>query len=66
MDLKSSINKDQGMQTLGYGNGAKIRYSFLTIKVSPSMIYSDSNGKWKVELELFQGSGRPMIKLFIT
>ena len=43
MNIKSSINKDKGMQTQVYGNGAKFCYSFLTLKVSlPPMFHNVS------------------------
>ena len=38
MNINGSINKDKGMQTQAYGNGAKFCYSFLTIKFSPTLM----------------------------
>ena len=35
MNIKNYINKDKGMQTQAYGNGEKICYSFITLKISP-------------------------------
>ena len=60
MNINGSINKDKGMQTQAYGNGAKFCYSFLTLKVSPTLmlhngsIYSPKIGNGGLNHSVFQ------------
>ena len=43
MKINGSINKDQGMQNQGNGNGEIFCYSFLNLKVSsPPMLHNGS------------------------
>ena len=58
MNIKSYINKDKGIQTQAYDNGAKICYSFLTLKVSPppmlpnGSIYSPEMGNGRLDCRI--------------